>query len=76
MRCNCVVEVFIKDNVASSVAPASHVHGNTDDGRMARSVFDIDTEHGILSAHALRSKADRICNSWPCAEPQQKSACT
>ena len=46
--------------MATTVGPASNVYCNTDGRWMARGILNVNTHYGILSAHTLRSKADRI----------------
>ena len=54
------IEVLVKDDVASAVAPATDVDCNADGGRMAGGILDIDAHDGELAAHALGAEADRI----------------
>ena len=60
MCCDCVVKVFIKNDVSTSVGPASNVYSHTDCGWMSRCVFDMNTHYRIFTAHTLWSKADCI----------------
>ena len=54
------VEVFVKDDVASAVAPAADVDRNADGGGMAGRILDVDAHDGVLSAHTLGAQADGI----------------
>ena len=60
MCCDCVVQVLIKYNMSSSVAPASYVNSYTDCRRMTCCVLNINAHYRIFSAHTLWSKADCI----------------
>ena len=60
MCCDCVVQVLIKYNMSSSVAPASYVNSYTDCRRMTCCVLNINAHYRIFSPHSLRSKANCI----------------
>ena len=47
------VEVLVKDDVASAVAPAADIDCDADRGGMTGSILDIDAHDGELAAHAL-----------------------
>ena len=60
MSINGVVQIFIKNNVTTSVGPASNVNSNTNRGRMSCCIFNMNAHNRVLSAHSLRSKSDCV----------------
>ena len=60
MCSNGIVQILIKDNVAAAMRPASYVYGYADGGRMSCGVLDMYAHNGVLTAHTLRSKANRV----------------
>ena len=60
MCCDCIIKIFIKNNVSSSVAPASDIDCDTNCGWMTGCVLDINAHNRIFSAHSLRSKTDLV----------------
>ena len=60
MCCNCIVKIFVKNNMSTSVGPASNIDGNADCGWMSCCILDMNTHNGIFATHTLRSKSDFI----------------
>ena len=60
MCCDCVVQVLIKYNMSSSVAPTSYVNSYTDCRWMTCCILDVNAHYRIFSTHTLWSKADCI----------------
>lgn len=54
----CKIRIY--NQMSTTVRPASNVYCNTDGRWMTRGILDVNTHYRILSAHTLRSKADRI----------------
>ena len=46
--------------MSAAVGPAADIDRNADGGWMAGSVFNVNPHNGCVSAHALRTKTDRI----------------
>ena len=74
MCCDCVVQVLIKYNMSSSVAPASYVNSYTDCRRMTCCVLNINAHYRIFSAHTLWSKADCIDSVFESAFLERSAA--
>ena len=54
------VEVLVKDDVASAVAPAADIDCDADRGGMTGSILDIDAHDREFAAHALGTETDCI----------------
>ena len=60
MCCDRVVQISVKNDMASSVGPAAHIDCHANGGGMARRIFDMNAHNGIFSAHPLGPKANGI----------------
>ena len=60
MCCNGIVQIFIKNNMPSSVGPAAYIDCDANGGRMSCRILDMYAHNRILAAHSLRSQSNGV----------------
>ena len=55
-----IIQIFVKSDASSPVAPAAYCDSNSQGSRMARGINDVDSVDRESASHSLRPDADSI----------------